>query len=232
MRQGEDCVAGNAAGGLTDIPVVAVPDERFALHFLGGTAKFRAEAARNAFALGYHAEIYETVEELTEAPPSVGLVVAYDDPHKGGITDIRSRLVASGIWVPLMAVHEAPQVEAVVAAVKAGALDYAPLPLTAERLAASLTANAEQIATYVSVHKKMVMARGRLAALSPREREVLDQLAEGRANKSIAQTLNISPRTVEIHRASVMRKLGANHAAEAVRLWLEAQVPMNGPAAA
>ena len=65
-------------------------------------------------------------------------------------------------------------------------------------------------------------------ALSPREREVLDQLAEGHANKAIAQVLQISPRTVEIHRASMMRKLGANHAAEAVRLWLEARAQMSG----
>ena len=63
----------------------------------------------------------------------------------------------------------------------------------------------------------MVAARNRMSTLSPREREVLDQLAAGNSNKVIAQALAISPRTVEIHRASMMRKLGARHAAEAVR---------------
>ncbi|MBL0922469.1 MAG: response regulator transcription factor, partial [Phycisphaerales bacterium] len=63
-----------------------------------------------------------------------------------------------------------------------------------------------------------------LAALTPREREVLDWLAEGSSNKAIARELDISPRTVEIHRANMMTKLGARHAAEAVRLKLEAKL--------
>jgi DNA-binding CsgD family transcriptional regulator len=57
-----------------------------------------------------------------------------------------------------------------------------------------------------------------------REREVLDWLAEGSSNKAIARELDISPRTVEIHRANMMTKLGARHAAEAVRLKLEAKL--------
>ena len=60
--------------------------------------------------------------------------------------------------------------------------------------------------------------------LSRREREVLDWLSEGSSNKAIARQLCISPRTVEIHRANMMSKLGARHAAEAVRLRLEAQI--------
>ena len=65
-------------------------------------------------------------------------------------------------------------------------------------------------------------ARQRISRLSMREREVLDRLAEGCSNKAIARELEISPRTVEIHRMKMMGKLGARHAAEAVRLRLEA----------
>ena len=222
------CVYVNAMCGLADVPVVEPTSGRFVIHFLGGGARFRAEAARGAFALGHHAEVYENIEELVECPPRVGVVVAYDDPALGGVLAIRTRLIAEGIWVPLVAVHEDPNVETVVAAIKAGALDYIALPLTSDRLVEVQSVNADQIANYASVHKKMVAARDRLAALSPREREVLDNLAEGHANKAIALVLQISPRTVEIHRASMMRKLGANHAAEAVRLWLEARAQMSG----
>ncbi|WP_232366704.1 response regulator transcription factor [Alteripontixanthobacter muriae] len=70
----------------------------------------------------------------------------------------------------------------------------------------------------------MIEARGRLSALSGHEREVLDWLSRGSSNKNIARELDISPRTVEIHRANMMSKLGANHAADAVRLRLEAQL--------
>jgi FixJ family two-component response regulator len=70
----------------------------------------------------------------------------------------------------------------------------------------------------------MIEARDRISTLSTREREVLDWLAEGSSNKAIARELDISPRTVEIHRANMMNKLGVRHAAEAVRLRLEAKL--------
>jgi two-component system response regulator FixJ len=65
-------------------------------------------------------------------------------------------------------------------------------------------------------------ARARTAVLSPREKEVLSQLVEGKSNKGIALALDISPRTVEIHRANMMRKLNAQSIADAVRLALYA----------
>jgi len=70
----------------------------------------------------------------------------------------------------------------------------------------------------------MIEARSRIENLSTREREVLDWLAQGSSNKAIARELQISPRTVEIHRANMMSKLGASHAADAVRLRLEAEL--------
>ncbi|MFZ9396883.1 MAG: response regulator transcription factor, partial [Erythrobacter sp.] len=72
--------------------------------------------------------------------------------------------------------------------------------------------------------RRMIEARQRIANLSAREREVLDWLSAGSSNKSIARELEVSPRTIEIHRANMMLKLGARHAAEAVRLKLEVRV--------
>jgi two-component system response regulator FixJ len=63
----------------------------------------------------------------------------------------------------------------------------------------------------------------RLQALTPREREVLDGLAKGLPNKTIAYDLGISPRTVEIHRANVMTKLGVKSLSEALRIAFAAQ---------
>lgn len=73
----------------------------------------------------------------------------------------------------------------------------------------------------------MIEARNRLSALTEREHQVLHWLSEGNSNKSIARHLNISPRTVEIHRSNMMLKLGARHAIEAVRLALHANHPVS-----
>jgi len=67
-------------------------------------------------------------------------------------------------------------------------------------------------------------ARSRIAALTPRSRDVLSGILAGRSNKLIAYSLGISPRTVEIHRARLMRDLGARHVADVIRLALEAGV--------
>ena len=83
---------------------------------------------------------------------------------------------------------------------------------------------AESLKSPEVLEQEIDQQRSRIDALSVREREVLDWLAMGSSNKAIARELEISPRTVEIHRANMMTKLGANHAAEAVRLKLEANL--------
>jgi two-component system response regulator FixJ len=65
--------------------------------------------------------------------------------------------------------------------------------------------------------------------LTPREREVLEQLVIGRSNKMIARELSISPRTVEIHRARVMEKIGAESLSQLVRIALMAGIDPNAP---
>ena len=87
----------------------------------------------------------------------------------------------------------------------------------------------KDVDAHVQARRKMVEARNKIAMLSPREREVLDWLAEGCSNKMIGRELGISPRTVEIHRANLMSKLGTDHSAQAVRLRLEAKLDEDTP---
>jgi FixJ family two-component response regulator len=194
------------------------------IHFVEPESRVRAELARVAFGLGHHAEVYADTEELLAHPPAEGVLALHDDGRPDGIAEALDRLTREGVWLPLLAMDHAPRTRQVVAAIKAGALDFLPLPLAPARLAQALAAIEGEAQAHAEARMRMMEARDRIARLSQREREVLDWLTEGNSNKTIARELAISPRTVEIHRANMMSKLGARHAAEAVRLRLEARL--------
>jgi FixJ family two-component response regulator len=198
--------------------------QRVTIHVVDCDSRARAEGARIAFALGHHAEVYADPSELIQHAPREGIILAREDSAAGGATGLLTDLARAGVWLPLVVVTDEPEVESVVAAIKAGALDYLRLPLEEERLAEALRRVAREAEAHADARRRMIEARERIGTLSPREREVLDWLANGSSNKAIARALAISPRTVEIHRANMMDKLGAGHAADAIRLRLEAQI--------
>jgi len=201
---------------------LAAMEQRITLHIVGGTSRTRAEQARLAFSLDHHAEVYSDLDELLDRPPRTGVIVACEGVLQEGIAQLLERLGDEGIWVPLVAASIEPDVEDVVDAIQAGALDYMQLPLSEEELNRMLAHLQSDAGRHGEARRRLVDARRRIGSLSKREREVLDWLSEGCSNKAIARELEISPRTVEIHRANMMDKLGASHAAEAVRLRLDA----------
>jgi two-component system response regulator FixJ len=201
---------------------VAGMEQRITLHIVGGTSRTRAEQARLAFSLDHHAEVYSDLDELLDRPPRNGVIIACEDVLEIGIRPLLERLGEAGICLPLVAASIEPGVEDVVGAIQAGALDYLQLPLTTDELERMLAHFHSDAGRHAEARRRLVEARRRIGSLSKREREVLDWLSEGCSNKAIARELAISPRTVEIHRANMMDKLGAHHAAEAVRLRLDA----------
>ncbi|QIG54969.1 helix-turn-helix transcriptional regulator [Altererythrobacter sp. BO-6] len=194
------------------------------LHFVDPSSRARAEFARLCFALGHHTEVYGDVSELTAHCPRDGIIVLNDLGTEQTISVVFDQLSKSNILLPVLAVAQEPSASRIVAAVKAGVLDYLSLPLDPAGLAASIDRIAAEAESYVAARKRMLDARAKIECLSGREREVLDWLTRGSSNKAIARELDISPRTVEIHRANMMAKLGASHAADAVRLKLEARL--------
>jgi FixJ family two-component response regulator len=197
--------------------------ERLKLHYVDTDASDRARFAQIAMQLGHHCELYCGLAEIAVHPPRFGILVLRDEPATGaGVFNAIARLEQMGIWLSVLAIGEAPEPRTIVEAIKAGALDYLTLPLELSRLQRCLARISVEDQHTSIVRRRRAEAQERINRLTAREGEVLDQLAFGQSNKSIARKLGISPRTVEIHRANMMSKLEASSAAGVVRIALDA----------
>lgn len=127
--------------------------------------------------------------------------------------------------LPIVMISGYGEVDLAVRAMKAGAVDFIEKPLDGEALLASVRraiAIGERTRRQVAETKA---ARRLLALLTPRENHVLNELVGGLSNKSAAQKLGISPRTVEVYRAQIMGKLKAHSLSDLVRTALAANRP-------
>ena len=131
---------------------------------------------------------------------------------------VQAELKARGIALPVIVMTGHGDVTVAVAAMKAGAVDFLEKPFEKAELLAALDDGFARIDRSEDRAERAALAVVRLAALSPRERDVLRGLVNGLPNKSIAYDLGISPRTVEIHRAHLMTKLAVRSLAEALRV--------------
>jgi two-component system response regulator FixJ len=105
---------------------------------------------------------------------------------------------------------------------KAGAVDFIEKPFDDSVLLAAIRSALDRYNEQGRRESEMAQINAKLETLSVRERQVLDGLIAGRPNKTIAYDLDISPRTVEIHRANVMTKMGAGSLSELIRMALQA----------
>jgi two-component system response regulator FixJ len=136
-------------------------------------------------------------------------------------------LIDRSLHFPLIVITGHGDVPLAVRAMKAGAVDFIEKPFASEAILGSLDTALSRLAAPSEQDPTAAAAEAKLALLSPREREVLEGLLAGLPNKTIAYDLAISPRTVEIHRARVMDKMGARSLSELVRLALAAGVRPN-----
>ncbi len=196
------------------------------LHYVDSDTKGRAQFAQIAFALGHHCELYDDFSELSTFLPGYGIIIMRDNTCPHGVPATLQRLEELGNWLPVIMAGTKPSPTKIVQAVKSGALDYLTLPIDSDRLERSLARTVNEAEQVTSLRRKKVDAQTRIKKLSPRENQVLDLLVEGQSNKMIARHLDISPRTVEIHRSNMMAKLETEHAAGAVRIKLEAVEPL------
>ncbi len=122
---------------------------------------------------------------------------------------------------PVFMLQNRPLVEAAVSAMKAGAVDVLTKPIDNEQLLRLVREALRQDVHVAAVQagRRLIEVRG-FAQLTPREREVLQLISNGQSNKEAGRELGISPRTIEVHRARVMEKLGARNTADLMRIVL------------
>jgi two-component system response regulator FixJ len=140
-------------------------------------------------------------------------------PGMSGI-DLLKRLHELKIAMPVIVITGHGDVPLAVEAMKEGAVDFLEKPFDDDVLLAAIRVALDVQASDTERQASQAAIRDKLASLSSRERQVLDGLIAGHPNKTIAYDLGISPRTVEIYRANVMTKMGANSLSDLVRMAL------------
>lgn len=144
-------------------------------------------------------------------------------PDMDGVELLRS-LKAAGLRIPSIVITGHGDVPLAVEAMKAGALDFIEKPFEDELLIEAVKRAAAQLTGTADGSDDVSTIQARLEELTERERQVLSRVVAGLANKTIAYDLNISPRTVEVHRANVMAKMKAKSLPELVRMALGAKL--------
>lgn len=168
----------------------------------------------------YKVETYPSAEAFLEAisPDREGCLIA--DIRMAGMSgmELQRELSRRGMPIPVVIITGHGEVPLAVAALKAGAVDFLEKPFDSDAILASVEEAMRRLGKAKAQGFERATIAERAATLSAREREVMDLVVTGQPNKVIAHRLGIAIRTVEIHRARVMEKLGARNLSELVRM--------------
>lgn len=172
---------------------------------------------------GLTAEFHVSADAFLDALPVAQGCVLTDVrmPGRTGM-ELVQELKARGVDLPVVVMTGHGDVPLAVEAMKAGVIDFIEKPFSDERLLSAVKSALERLQSGGDKDQDRASAQVRLEGLSPRERDVLEGVVAGKANKVIAWELEISPRTVEIYRANLMTKTGARNMAELMRIALAA----------
>jgi two-component system, LuxR family, response regulator FixJ len=200
------------------------------IHLIDDDEAVRHSASFMLRHAGFTVKTYvDGVTFLENAPQaSLGCILLdVQMPHMDGL-EVQQRLNDLGISLPVIVLTGHGDVAVAVKAMKAGAVDFVEKPYEKQTLIGALTRAFERLDA--RSHKDVLTdeAKGRIERLTPRERDVLVGLVDGFTNKMIAETLDISPRTVEIHRANLMEKLDAPSLSSVLRIAFAAGVGLDG----
>jgi two-component system response regulator FixJ len=175
---------------------------------------------------GYEVEGFESGEAFLKAAPHLEPGCVLLDVRLGAMDGlaVQQALKDKGVVLPVIIITGHGDVGLAVRAMKAGAVDFLEKPFEKTAVIASLEQALRHNDGRAELNRLADQARAQLNGLTPRERDVLNGLVEGQSNKVIAYDLGISPRTVEIHRANLMSKLGVGSLSDALKIAFTARM--------
>ena len=174
---------------------------------------------------GFQVRTYENGAEILQDAPELETGCILLDIRMPGMDglEVQEALRSKGITLPIVIMTGHGDVSLAVRAMKAGATDFIEKPFEKALLLSAIEHAMGRLKESAAALNDAREAQTRLKLLTARERDVLDGLAKGLPNKSIAYDLGISPRTVEIHRANLMAKLEVKSLSEALRIAFAAE---------
>jgi len=197
-----------------------VTDERTIVHIVDDDAAVRDSLSLLLRTVGLPSRTYASADEFLVAymPEEVSCLVA--DIRMPGLSglELQQELLERHADVPIIFINGHGDVPMAVNAMKSGALDFIQKPFRDQDLLDRIHHALQQAKAARNARLETTTIQERFSALTPREREVMDKVVSGCANKVIAMDLGVSQRTVELHRARVMQKMGVRSLAELVRL--------------
>ncbi len=195
------------------------------VHVIDDDEAMRQSLAFLLDAAGYAARTYESGPDFLKHVKALEPGCILTDvrmPEMNGLELVR-RLKTEGVTLPVIVLTGHGDVPLAVEAMKAGVRDFLEKPFDDEVLLSAVASALDSGEQSLREDAERQKFETMLAALSPREKDVLHGVVAGKANKVIAQELGISPRTVEVYRANVMTKTAAGSLSDLVRMALLAR---------
>lgn len=191
------------------------------IHIVEDDESLRTAIGRLLRSVGHAVELYESASAFTERyrPGDAAACILLDVrlPGASGL-EFQKRLLENGFDLPVIMMTGHGDIPMTVQAMKAGAIDFLPKPFREQDLLDAIAVALRQSRARLDSTKDLSALRDRFRTLSPREREVMGLVTQGRLNKQVAGALNLSEITVKIHRGSAMRKMGARTLADLVKM--------------
>jgi FixJ family two-component response regulator len=197
-----------------------MPDPNSTILVIDDDPDVRASVGRLLRSLGYNVQLFASIDEFLKSDRPDGptcLVLDVRLPGQSGL-DLQRELVAGNRDLPIIFVTGHGDIPMSVQAMKGGAIEFLTKPFRDQDLLDAIQLGLSRDRARRENEKDLVALKERFASLSPREREIMIQVARGRLSKQIAHDIGIAEATVKVHRSRAMQKMKAGSLPELGRM--------------